>query len=132
MKKVIVVLCVSMLLFAVGCVQENCTKWQVLRKGKGYEELQGVQLVKYDGFTHRIYYSARIEETGSGDYLVLITGERPVRFARREEAFTYASNCIDASIAATLETFSKEEAKSSRGNLGADTNGANLSPKPRP
>lgn len=114
MKRVSAVLCVSMLLFAVGCVSENCTKWQVLRKGKGYEDLQGVQLVKLDGITHRIYSSARIEETGSRDYLVLITGERPVRFARREEAFTYASKCVDARIAATLETYSKGASGSSR------------------
>ncbi len=106
MKRISAVLCVSMLLFAVGCASEDCQKWQVLRRGKGYEELQGVQLVKFDGITHRIYSSARIEETGSGDYLVLITGERPVRFANREEAFAYASKCVDASIAATLETYS--------------------------
>lgn len=86
-------------------------RWQALQRHNGYEELEGVQLVELEGITHRISSSARIEKAGSGEYLVLITGQRPVQFAHREAALAYASQLVDAGIAATIKALKDSAAE---------------------
>lgn len=106
--------CMCLLLVATGCGSGERVKWHELTSHPGYEELLGVQVVNCDGISTRIFDSARIEETGSGDYLVMIAGETPCRFASKEEALEYASQCVDARNAATIQSLEAAPKKMKR------------------